>query len=73
MESFIIFLVMFVTIIGPSGVIAAIGYSSIKALGRNPSAARQILQAMIVALLFAEAIAVIALLILFQLFGRGSS
>jgi F0F1-type ATP synthase membrane subunit c/vacuolar-type H+-ATPase subunit K len=72
-ESFIIFLVMFVTIIGPSGVIAAIGYSSIKALGRNPSAARQILQAMIVALLFAEAIAVIALLILFQLFGRGSS
>jgi F0F1-type ATP synthase membrane subunit c/vacuolar-type H+-ATPase subunit K len=70
-DSFIIFLVMFVTIIGPSGVIAAIGYSSIKALGRNPSAARQILQAMIVALLFAEAIAVIALLILFQLFGRG--
>ena len=71
MDSFIIFLVMFVTIIGPSGVIAAIGYASIRALGRNPSAAPKILQAMIVALVFSESIAVIALLILFQIFGRG--
>ena len=71
MENFIIFLVMFVTIIGPSTVIAAIGYASIRALGRNPSAAPKILQAMIVALVFAMGIAVIALLILFQLFGRG--
>jgi F0F1-type ATP synthase membrane subunit c/vacuolar-type H+-ATPase subunit K len=71
MDSFIIFLVMFVTIIGPSSVIASIGYASIKALGRNPSAAPKILQAMIIALVFSEAIAVIALLILFQLFGRG--
>lgn len=71
MEKFIIFLVMFVTIIGPSTVIAAIGYASIRALGRNPSAAPKILQAMIVSLIFAESIAVIALLILFQLFGRG--
>jgi F0F1-type ATP synthase membrane subunit c/vacuolar-type H+-ATPase subunit K len=71
MDSFIIFLVMFVTIIGPSAVIAAIGHASIRALGRNPSAAPKILQAMIIALVFSEAIAVIALLILFQLFGRG--
>ena len=71
MESFVIFLVMFITIIGPSAVISAIGYASIRALGRNPSAAPKILQAMIVSLLFAESIAVIALLILFQLFGRG--
>jgi F-type H+-transporting ATPase subunit c len=70
-DKFIIFMVMFVTIIGPSSVIAAIGYASIRALGRNPSAAPKILQAMIIALVFAEAIAVIALLILFQLFGRG--
>jgi F-type H+-transporting ATPase subunit c len=70
-QSFVIFLVMFVTIIGPSAVIGAIGYASIRALGRNPSAAPKILQAMIIALIFAEAIAVIALLILFQLFGRG--
>ncbi len=71
MENFIIFLVMFITIIGPSAVIAAIGYASIRALGRNPSAAPKILQAMIVALVFSMSIAVIALLILFQLFGRG--
>ena len=61
---------MFVTILGPSAVIGAIGYSSIRALGRNPSAAPKILLAMIIALIFAEAIAVIALLVLFQLFGR---
>lgn len=71
MENFVIFLVMFVTVIGPSAVIASIGYASIRALGRNPSAAPKILQAMIVSLVFAMAIAVIALLILFHLFGRG--
>ena len=68
MHGFIIFLVLFVTIVGPSGVIAAIGYASIQALGRNPSAAAKILQAMIIALVFAEGISVIALLIMFQLF-----
>ncbi len=71
LDSLIIFLVLFVTIIGPSAVIASIGYASIRALGRNPSAAPKILQAMIIALIFSEAIAVIALLILFQIFGRG--
>lgn len=71
MENFVIFMVLFVTIIGPSAVIAAIGYSSIRALGRNPSAAPKILQAMIISLVFSEAIAVIALLILFQIFVRG--
>ena len=68
MRSFIIILVMLTTILGPSAVIAAIGYASIRALGRNPSAAPKILLAMIVALIFAEAIAIIALLVLFQLF-----
>ncbi len=71
MDNLVIFMVMFVTIIGPSAVIASIGYASIRALGRNPSAAPKILQAMIIALVFSEAIAVIALLILFQMFGRG--
>lgn len=61
---------MFVTILGPSAVIAAIGFASIRALGRNPSSAPKIMLAMIVTLVFAEAIAVIALLILFQLFGQ---
>ena len=71
MEAFFIALVIVVTIVGPSVVIASIGYASIRALGRNPSAAGRILQAMIVALVFAMSLAVIALLVLFQLFGRG--
>lgn len=70
MRNFVIVLVMLVTILGPSAVIASIGYASIRALGRNPSAAPKILLAMIIALVFSEAIAVIALLILFQLFGK---
>lgn len=67
-RNIVVFLVLLVTILGPSAVIAAIGHASIRALGRNPSAAPKILQAMIVALIFSESIAVIALLILFQLF-----
>ncbi|MBU0895467.1 MAG: hypothetical protein KJ584_02600 [Candidatus Omnitrophica bacterium] len=70
MRNLIVILVMFVTILGPSAVIAAIGFASINALGRNPSSAPKILIAMIVSLIFAEAIAMIALLVLFQLFGR---
>jgi len=62
-------LIVFSTILGPSVVIGAIAFASIRALGRNPSAASNILLAMIVALIFAEAIAIIALLILFQIFG----
>lgn len=68
MKNLIVLLVLVVTILGPSAVIAAIGYASIKALGRNPSAAPKILQAMIIALIFSEAVAVVALLVLFQLF-----
>lgn len=70
MKSFLIILVMVLTILGPSAVIASIGFASIRALGRNPSSAPKILMAMIIALIFAESIAVIALLVLFQLFGR---
>ena len=69
LSNLIIFLVLFAAILGPSIVVAAIGYASIKALGRNPSAAPKILPAMIVSLLFAETIAIIGLLVLFQIFG----
>lgn len=69
MRNVIIVVVMVLTILGPSAVIAAIGYSSIRALGRNPSSAPKIMIAMIIALIFAEAIAIIALLVLFHLFG----
>ncbi len=66
----IILLVLFAAILGPSAVVAVIGYASIKALGRNPSAAPKILPAMIVSLIFAEVVAIIGLLVLFQLFGK---
>ncbi len=70
MELLTIIVVMIVVIIGPSFVIGSIGYASIRALGRNPSAAGKILQAMIIALISAEAIAIIALLVLFQLLAK---
>jgi len=69
MRNFIVIVVMVLTVLGPSAVIAAIGYSSIRALGRNPSSAPKIMLAMIIALVFAEAIAIIALLVIFHLFG----
>jgi F0F1-type ATP synthase membrane subunit c/vacuolar-type H+-ATPase subunit K len=70
MKSFGLIVLLLVLILGPSAVIAAIGYASIRALGRNPSAAQKILQAMIVSIVFATAIAVITMLIAFQLLGR---
>jgi F0F1-type ATP synthase membrane subunit c/vacuolar-type H+-ATPase subunit K len=40
-------------------------------LGRNPSAAPKIFTAMSIALIFAEALAIIAMLIAYQLFQTG--
>ncbi len=61
-------LIFSLCILGPAAVMAATGYSSIEALGRNPSAAPKILTAMMLTLLFAEAIAVVAFLVVWQLF-----
>ena len=69
MRNLVIIFVMILTIVGPSIVIATLGFASIRALGRNPSAASKILPAMIIALVFAEAVAIIALLVLFHIFG----
>lgn len=55
-------------IIGPSIVFAAAAYSSIQALGRNPFAAAKILTAMTLSLVFAEAVAIIAFMVAWQLF-----
>ena len=68
MKNIITILIMMIATIGPSLVIAAVGFASIMALGRNPSASPKIMLSMIVALVFAEAIAVIALLVVFQFF-----
>ena len=61
-------LIFSLCILGPAVVMAATGYSSIEALGRNPSAAPKILAAMTLTLMFAEAIAVVAFLVVWQLF-----
>ena len=63
-------LIFSVCIIGPCAVFAIGSYASINALGRNPSSAPKIFTAMIIGLVFAESIAVIAMLIVFQLFSR---
>ena len=59
------------TILGPALVIAATGYSSIGALGRNPSAAPKILTAMTITLVFIEAGSIVAFLVVWQLFTPG--
>lgn len=59
---------MFLATLGPSLVIAMVGYSAVRALGRNPSASPKILNSMLLAFLFAEGVAVIALLVVMYLF-----
>ncbi len=69
MNTIIILVIMAIVILGPSAVIAAIGYSTIKALGRNPSSASKILMGTIIILVFVEVIAILGLLVIFQMFG----
>ncbi len=69
MKNLTVILIMLISTLGPSAVIAAVGYASVRALGRNPSAAPKILLSMILAFVFAEAIAIIGLLIVYNLFG----
>ena len=56
------------SILGPCAMFAAASYASINALGRNPSAAPKIFTAMVIALVFGQALAIIAILVVFQLF-----
>jgi F0F1-type ATP synthase membrane subunit c/vacuolar-type H+-ATPase subunit K len=67
-RNLILFLIFSVTILGPCLVFAATGYASINALGRNPSSAPKIFTAMMISLIFAQALAIIAILVAFQLF-----
>ncbi|MCB9722351.1 MAG: hypothetical protein H6756_15900 [Candidatus Omnitrophica bacterium] len=69
-EAFIILIVMFIAVMGPSVVIAVLGHAVIKALGRNPAAAGKIFWAMVAMLISVEAISIIAMLIVFQLFAK---
>ena len=69
-DTLIIIAIMFIAVMGPSVVIAVLGYAVIKALSRNPSAASKIFMGMVVLLVFVEAISAVAILIIFQLFGK---
>lgn len=68
MQNIAIILIMLLSTLGPAAIIAAVGYAAVKSVGRNPSASPKIFLVMIVAFIFAEAIAILALLITFQLF-----
>ncbi len=68
MRTLTIILILIISTLGPSFVIATVGYSSVQALGRNPSASPKIMTSMIIAFIFAESIAVISLLVIFHLF-----
>ena len=61
-------IIMFISTMGPSLIIAVVGFAAIKALGRNPAAAPKILVALMFAFFFAEGIAVIALVMVYNLF-----
>jgi F0F1-type ATP synthase membrane subunit c/vacuolar-type H+-ATPase subunit K len=67
-ETVALILILLAVTLGPSFVIAMVGYASIQALGRNPSAAPKIQLAMLMAFIFAIGIAFIALLVVFNLF-----
>ena len=60
-------LIFALCILGPCWVFSQIGKVSIGALGRNPSSAPRIFIAMTIVLVFAEAAAIIAMLIVYQL------
>ena len=60
-------LIFAVCVLGPSIVFAAGSFASINALGRNPSSAPKIFTGMVIALAFAWSLALIAMLIVFQL------
>ena len=64
--------VMMTAVLGPALVIAVVGFATIKALGRNTSAAPKIYLGVILMLIFAEATSIISLLVIFQLFGAGA-
>ncbi|MCX5696845.1 MAG: ATP synthase F0 subunit C [Candidatus Omnitrophica bacterium] len=68
MRNVTIILIMLLSTLGPAAVIGLVGYAAVKALGRNPYASPRILVAMITAFIFAEAIAVLAILMVFNLF-----
>ena len=63
-------IIFIMAIMGPALAIGLTGFSSIGALGRNPSAAPKILTAMTITLLSVEGVAIVAFLVVWQLFAK---
>lgn len=70
MSTLALTILMFLSTAGPAAVIAFVGYSAVKSIARNPSASPKIFIVMILSFIFAEAIAILALLILYNLFAK---
>jgi F-type H+-transporting ATPase subunit c len=68
MKEITIVMVVVLSTLGPAAVIGVVGYGAVSAVGRNPSASPRILMAMIMAFIFAEAVAVMSLLMVYLLF-----
>lgn len=67
----IVILLMFLSTAGPAAVIAYVGSAALKAVSRNPSASPKIFIVMILSFIFAGSIAVVAMLIIYNLFNKG--
>ena len=67
---FVLVLVVIAAIIGPSFVVASIGYATIRALARNPSSSPVLLMGMLIVLIFNEAIVILSLLVFFLIFRK---
>lgn len=67
MDVIILFLVTTAAILGPSGVVATIGHTTVKALSRNPSSGPVILIGMVTLLIFNQCLIIVSLLVFFQL------
>ena len=69
-EALFIIAFLMIAVMAPAIVIAMVGQSTIKALARNPSAASKIFMGLVILLLFVESIAIMAILVIFQLFSN---
>lgn len=68
MRFFAIAATLFLSTFGPSLVIAMVGKAAVTAVGRNPVGAPTIMIGMVTAFVFAEAIAVVAMFVVYNLF-----
>ena len=66
--SLAIVIIVCAAVLGPAAVISVVGFATIKALGRNPSAAAKIYVGVVLMLVFAECTSIISLLVVYHLF-----